>query len=438
MNTSYSKILSKSKTSVTLKWAGIIGLLLIPEGAVVIALARIWLDWSQTSYVIAAYIVMAMFIAYWYLWSPAKVPNIIEQDALILTYGRSLRIVVPKSDINSIEQINKDISIQVPFGIEKELKTGILYMVTSKSNGILLTVKQPISVKSKIKNYGYIEKFVFNVDEPLLLKELLEPSADTLQEATTITDIKVSPLKSVVVNEYLNEQEPSLSLEKVGKKYGEVIAVEDISLNFYPGEIFGIIGTNGAGKTTILKMMSGLLKPTTGSIIIKNKNLVAYMPEFLVLYERMNGREFLEFLGVLYGKDVPDTEQKIDELLRLFDMEKASERAIGSYSQGMKRKISFIGTLIKGSSILLLDEPTNGLDPVGIVQVKELLSDLAAAGKTVILSTHILEMAERLCDRVGVIVGGKLLFVGTISELREKAGMKQASLEDIFMKLISK
>jgi ABC-2 type transport system ATP-binding protein len=162
------------------------------------------------------------------------------------------------------------------------------------------------------------------------------------------------------------------------------------------------------------------------------------MPEFMTLYERMSGWEFLEFLGILYDIEQDQLRLLITNYLNDFELVKAADRLIGSYSQGMKRKISLIGTLIKGSSILLLDEPTNGLDPTGIIKVKELLQNLAGTGKTVIVSTHILGMAEQLCDRVGVIAAGHLLFVGTITELRERTRMEHASLEDIFISLMRK
>lgn len=312
--------------------------------------------------------------------------------------------------------------------------------MTGNENNLLISLKEPVPIKSKIKNYGFIDKIVVNFDDASSVIERFEkkPLPETAHSLNKVNVSKtVERHHPIISPRQIAGQDPILSLDGISKRYGEVLAVQDINLDLFAGELFGLLGTNGAGKTTTLKMISGLLKPTSGRIQIRDNNSTAYMPEFLVLYERMSGREFLEFLGVLYGRNQAELKFEIDDYLHRFEMVSASERPIGSYSQGMKRKISLIGTLLKQSSILLLDEPTNGLDPNGIVLVKELLRGIASKGKTVVVSTHILEMAEKLCDRVGIISDGTLMFIGTMTELRNQTGMDTSSLEEIFIKLVA-
>jgi ABC-2 type transport system ATP-binding protein len=236
-----------------------------------------------------------------------------------------------------------------------------------------------------------------------------------------------------------------LSLENLSKRYDAKLAVDGLSLEVPGGELFGFLGPNGAGKTTTIKMISGLLKPTSGTVRIgefdiqkqplQAKALLGLVPDTPVLYKKLTGKEFLRFVGDLYAVDPKTIDKRIDHLLELLDMREHAADLIESYSHGMKQKTSIMAALIHDPEVVVLDEPTSGLDPRSARVVKDVLRALCDMGKTVFMSTHILEIAERVCDRVGIINEGKLVAVGTVSELRQKSREGRASLEDIFLEV---
>ena len=228
------------------------------------------------------------------------------------------------------------------------------------------------------------------------------------------------------------------------KKYGEKTAVDDVSFEVYGGEIFGFLGPNGAGKTTTIKMIVGLLQPTSGSVQVAGfdvqkqplqaKAACGYVPDEPNLYPKLTGRELLRFVGDLYGVERSQVERRIDELLRLFDLSQAADDTIDSYSHGMQQKTAIATALVHDPKVLVLDEPTVGLDPKSARLIKDILRQMAERGAAVFLSTHILEIAERMCDRIGIIDKGRLIAVGSMAELRS-LGQGETSLEDIFLSL---
>src|SRR5512147_2241238 len=229
------------------------------------------------------------------------------------------------------------------------------------------------------------------------------------------------------------------------KRYGEKVAVNNISFDVYSGEVFGFLGPNGAGKTTTIKMIVGLLQPTSGSIKvagydIQTQSMLAkastgYVPDTPNLYAKLSGRELLRFVGDLYSMDRGQVARRIDELLRMFDLTNAAEDTVDSYSHGMQQKASLAAALMHDPKVLILDEPTVGLDPKSARLIKDILRQLADRGAAIMLSTHILEIAERMCDRIGTINRGQLIAVGTMDELRTLDKTGQTSLEDIFLSL---
>jgi ABC-2 type transport system ATP-binding protein len=231
----------------------------------------------------------------------------------------------------------------------------------------------------------------------------------------------------------------------LSKLYGDKVAVNNISFDVYGGEVFGFLGPNGAGKTTTIKMIVGLLKPTSGSIKvagydIQTQSMLAkaasgYVPDTPNLYAKLTGRELLRFVGDLYNLDRSQVARRIDELLRMFDLANAADDTVDSYSHGMQQKASLAAALMHDPKVLVLDEPTVGLDPKSARLIKDILRQLADRGSAVMLSTHILEIAERMCDRIGIINKGQLVAVGTMDELRTLDKTGQASLEDIFLNL---
>ena len=220
------------------------------------------------------------------------------------------------------------------------------------------------------------------------------------------------------------------------KRYGTKTAVDDVSFNVQSGEIFGFLGPNGAGKTTTIKMIVGLLQPSSGGVRVAGYDIQAqalqakaasgYVPDEPNLYAKLTGRELLRFVGDLYGVERGQVEHRIDELLRLFDLTEAGDDTIDSYSHGMQQKTAIAAALVHDPKVLVLDEPTVGLDPKSARLIKDILRQMAERGAAIFLSTHILEIAERMCDRIGIIYQGRVIAMGTMDELRHHgAGREQ-------------
>ena len=242
----------------------------------------------------------------------------------------------------------------------------------------------------------------------------------------------------------MNYRTPLIETSHLEKRYGVNLAVSDVSLNVYPNEIFGFLGPNGAGKTTTIKMIVGLLQPSAGTVKVCGYNVQdqplpakaasGYVPDTPNLYPKLSGRELLRFVGDLYEMDRNQVNYRIDELLKMFDLSEAGDDLIDSYSHGMQQKTALAAALIHDPKVLVLDEPTVGLDPKSARLIKDILRQMANRGAAVFLSTHILEIAERMCDRIGIINKGELIAVGTMAELRASSQGK-TSLEDIFLSL---
>lgn len=251
-------------------------------------------------------------------------------------------------------------------------------------------------------------------------------------------------MMGIIQGKKMNSNYPQIETQQLTKHYGTKTAVEGVSFQVMGGEIFGFLGPNGAGKTTTIKMMVGLLKPTTGTVRVSGynvqeqpiqaKSVSGYVPDEPNLYAKLSGRELLRFVGNLYRLDRQQVERRIDELLRLFDLTQAADDTIDSYSHGMQQKTSLAAALMHDPKVLVLDEPTVGLDPRSARLMKDILKQMAGRGAAIFLSTHILEIAEKMCDRIGIIDHGKLIAVGNMDDLR-KMSQGETSLEDIFLNL---
>ncbi|NJN19341.1 MAG: ABC transporter ATP-binding protein [Oscillochloris sp.] len=236
--------------------------------------------------------------------------------------------------------------------------------------------------------------------------------------------------------------EPVIIAEGLRKVYGEHTAVEEVSLTVHPGEIVGFLGPNGAGKTTTIKMLIGLLKPSAGHARIggydiqqeplQAKRLIGYVPDQPYLPEKLTAREYIRFIGGLYQLDRADAMRRGEELLRLFGLADRGDDLLGGYSHGMRQKAALTGALLHQPQAFFLDEPTVGLDPRSARLIKDILRQVADRGTSVLMSTHILEIAERMCDRVCIINRGRIIAAGTMEELRAGG---DGSLEDIFLEL---
>lgn len=231
----------------------------------------------------------------------------------------------------------------------------------------------------------------------------------------------------------------------LGKHFGPKWAIHDLDLTVPAGTVFGFLGPNGAGKTTTIQMMVGLLRPSAGAVLIDGHDMVAqpvaakrclgYVPDEPYLYEKLTGREYLEFTCRLF--DIPRAERhaRIDDLLDRFAIAGDQHQLIGSYSHGMRQKIAIMAALVHQPTNLFLDEPTVGLDPGTARLLKDILAYEAARGTTVLFSTHILEIAETICDAVAIIHQGRAIAIGSLRELRERSARGNERLEDIFIEL---
>ncbi|MCE9565567.1 MAG: ABC transporter ATP-binding protein [Planctomycetes bacterium] len=235
-----------------------------------------------------------------------------------------------------------------------------------------------------------------------------------------------------------------IEISNVSKSYGPKIAVQDLSLHIPNGELFAFLGPNGAGKTTTIKMLCGLLFPTTGTVRVggfdlrshgdQARALVSYVPDQPFLYEKLTGREFLQFTADLYAMPRDRAAEKIDEVIDLFHLDEFVDDLTERYSHGMRQRTVFASALVHDPKLLIADEPTVGLDPKSIRELKTLLRKLADSGTTVFLSTHTLDIAQELADRIGIIDRGRLLGCGTMTDLRKHAAM-DGNLEELFLKI---
>lgn len=231
-----------------------------------------------------------------------------------------------------------------------------------------------------------------------------------------------------------------LNIEHLTKTYGEKKAVDDLSLHIAPGEIYGFIGHNGAGKTTTIKACCGILQSDSGEVYVDGvsvkenpiaaKAKLAYIPDNPDLYEFMTGIQFLNFIGDVFGVSAEDRQARIRKYADLFELTNDLAQPISAYSHGMKQKLAIISALLHEPKLLIMDEPFVGLDPKASHILKELMRELCENGGAIFFSTHVLEVAEKLCDKVAIIKGGKLIKSGTMEEVKG-----DASLENVFLEL---
>ncbi len=236
-----------------------------------------------------------------------------------------------------------------------------------------------------------------------------------------------------------------IRIENLSKSYDGFQAVKGLSLHVSRGELFAFLGPNGAGKTTTIKMIAGILKPTEGKVFIdshdisvepeKAKSALGYIPDAPFLYQKLTGREFLKFVAGLYNMDGEDCDHRIEELLDLFELTDWGGELIESYSHGMKQKLVMSSAIVHKPKVIVVDEPMVGLDPKSARLVKEAFKKMCAAGITIFMSTHTMEVAQEMADRICIINEGGIIALGTMEELRQKAVSGNDRLETIFLKL---
>jgi ABC-2 type transport system ATP-binding protein len=236
-----------------------------------------------------------------------------------------------------------------------------------------------------------------------------------------------------------------IKIENLSKQFGDLLALDNLNLEIAQGEFFAFLGPNAAGKTTTIKLLTGLLKPTTGTVFIcghniqtdyvKAKALISYIPDFPFLYDKLTGVEFLDFVMKLYPQPNPKKQQELmHELLAVFSLWDCRNNLIEYYSHGMRQKLVFASALLHDPQVMIIDEPMVGLDPHSSRVVKDILKQKTKQGVTIFLSTHTLSVAEELADRIGIIDKGKLLALGSLEQLSLASGIK-GKLEDVFLRI---
>jgi ABC-2 type transport system ATP-binding protein len=236
-----------------------------------------------------------------------------------------------------------------------------------------------------------------------------------------------------------------IRLVQLTKRYGKFTAVDGIDLVVPSGELFGFLGPNGAGKTTTFRMIAGILRPTSGTVEIggiditqrplEAKERLGFIPDRPFVYDKLTGGEFLRFAAALYGQQGPAVERRIDELLELFELSRWKDELTESYSHGMRQKLIISGALVHRPEVIVVDEPMVGLDPKSARLLKDLFRQFVGRGGTVLMSTHTLEVAETMCDRIAIIHTGKIAAHGTMAEVQEQTSSEDLGLEDLFLKL---
>jgi ABC-2 type transport system ATP-binding protein len=236
-----------------------------------------------------------------------------------------------------------------------------------------------------------------------------------------------------------------IELSNLTKRYGSFTAVDGINLTIPRGELYGLVGPNGAGKTTTMRMIAGILQPTAGRIRIAGidlqespiaaKSRLGFIPDRPFVYDKLTGAEFLRFVAGLYGQGGAAIDQRIDELLGLFELLPWRDELTESYSHGMRQKLIISSALLHRPDVIVVDEPMIGLDPKSARLLKDLLRRFVGKGGTVLLSTHTLEIAEAMCDRIAIVQGGCVVAAGTMDQLRLQTASGDASLEELFLKL---
>ena len=236
-----------------------------------------------------------------------------------------------------------------------------------------------------------------------------------------------------------------IEISGLTKRYGDFTAVDSLDLTVPRGELFGFLGPNGAGKTTTLRMLAGILRPTSGTVRIAGldvwgdpvaaKSKLGFIPDRPFIYEKLTGVEFIRFVAGLYGQHGDVVERRGRELLALFDLEEWRDELVESYSHGMRQKLIIASAFVHRPEVIVVDEPHVGLDPKSIKILRDLFKEYTRRGHTIMMSTHTLEVAERLCDRIAIIAGGKIRAQGTMDEIRRDMAQADEGLEQIFLRL---
>ncbi len=390
----------------------------------------------------------------------------IEGNNLIIRFGILFKGIIPLGNITAADPVN---SIRPKgmsnFGMHYVRERDMLCVLAGSKRAILIRLKKPQRFRKPLFRFVLASSVMMNVDEIERFLDALRQRMPTSGE----TAVQVSPAEnSEPVSEPPADESfraiphdldslriafarpdpalgAALEAQSLEKYYGSFKAVDRIDLCIQPGEIYGFLGPNGAGKTTTMNMVTGLLRPSGGQIRVFGcdvwreplaaKKFLGYVAERPLVYDRLTGREFVRFSAELYRTPRAGLEERVEQLLAGFELADAGDDLIMTYSQGMRRKIALAAAVVHSPGLLVLDEPTNGIDPKGAWVIKNLLRSLSEQGAAVLMSTHVLEVAENMCDRVAIIDRGRIVAEGTVNDLKEQAQMPESNLEEVFLAL---
>ena len=408
----------------------------------------------------ANYIVLGITPVYfafvWWLYSrPLRRRHTLTASALKLVDKSGKAFVIPRDQIRSVERFTGPLPRGVAStGYKYIPEEDTLYILPDIKSLVAITLKSPVTARLTPRIIVEFTRVVCLVDEPEAFIAAVMPDAkaapggdgspteEVVRAETSPTTDKAqvviqSPMRS------LSDPGPAtIELCDLTKRFGNYTAVDRLTLRVAPGEIFAFLGSNGAGKSTTVKMLAGLLRPTSGRILIggedpwrdlKARRLVGYVPDSPMLYENLTAQEHLWLVGGLYDLPEEKARARAREVLEQVGLERHADQPIRSYSLGMKRKLAIASALMHRPPILLLDEATNGLDPRAAREIKDFLSDAARSGTTIFLTTHLLDVVSELAHRVAIIDQGVLKACGTLSELRRAFGRPNGSLEELFL-----
>jgi len=438
-------------------------LILLFEGGVVITLILLFVQNLPLKLLLVALQVGLIALVLWIMRAPAQTSHAVDATNLYLHYGRFFRGAVPLAAIASAKPVSERLQPMQATSVEYRDRKKQIVALFSEDGQVQIDLNQMMSFPIGPSKRAAARSLLINVDQrdeflARLQPEQAEAPARPAEQRPAPVAIAVgtSPAPSVqprpaaappaavsVQREQAATGTAAIRTEGLSRLFQDFKAVDNLNLTIQPGEVYGFLGTNGAGKTTSIKMLVHLLEPSAGRVLLQGHDLWAnptaakaslgYVADTALLYERLTGREFLHFMAQMRGIPQDVATQRIEHYLEQFELSDRANRLCGSYSFGMKRKLSLAAALLHQPSVLILDEPLNGLDPISARRIKDLFLELASAGTAILLSTHDLATAENVCDRVGIVHQGKLRAEGSAGELRQIT--ESPDLEAVFLSL---
>lgn len=381
------------------------------------------------------------FAFVWWLYSrPLRRRHSLSETTLTLVHKSGKAFSIPRDQIRSAARFVEPLPRGVaPINYKYIPQEDTLYILPDKKNLVVINLSNPVRTNLTPRIVVEFTRVVCLVDDPDAFISAISPAPTLVQAEINCGAHKIG---RVATDSQIEPGEAAIELVDLTKQFGGYTAVDRLSLRVAPGEIFAFLGSNGAGKSTTIKMLVGLLRPTGGRVLVcgqdpwrdlRARRLVGYVPDSPMLYENLTAQEHLWLVGGLY--DLPEQEARVRarEVLGQVGLERHADQPVRSFSLGMKRKLAIASALVHRPPVLLLDEATNGLDPRAARDVKDFIAEATHSGTTIFLTTHLLDVVGELAHRVGIIDQGVLRACGALTDLQRIYGRPNASLEEIFL-----